>query len=392
MNILALDVETGGFSADRHALTQLALVACTVSRGKAEPVATFVHNVRPAPGLLLEDDAMAIQGHTRATLLRRPDQLTEAQLIEQMKDFLASLGEGWECAPFVAHNGKFDHGFLDALCRRTSTPLPARDVFCTVERHKDLARRRIIAKPENNKLATLASLVDDLQEDVHDAGKDAIICARLFAWQEIKLAGTQSLIEGITADPVGLVYKHVPAATDGWWTKGPAQYPAKAPETSERRCDACGNATATWARQYRVVGARGGAGAITRFYACAQCKSDDTACFYSLGLDANENLQWQGSWSFLSGIASPATEKPKSSTEPAQATGPVFSCSKALVELHRRAKEGELPPLSGFRSKSGPIEDANRFVTGTFTVIREMLVDLERVNGAVIGTEKELNR
>lgn len=389
MKILALDVESGGYSADRHALTQLALVACTIGMGKAETVATFVHNVRPVPSLLLEDSALEIQGHTRATLLRRQGQLTEAQLVEQLKGFLSSLGDGWECAPFVAHNGKFDHGFLEALCRRTGTPLPARDVICTVERHKHLATRKLIAKPENNKLKTLVQQLGLAQSESHDAGQDALLAAHLFAWQEARLATTQSLMEDATSDPIGLVYKHVPAAVDGWWTKGPKEYPARAPETcqlskSEPKCQRC-QSPATWVRQYRVLSKRGGAGAPCRFYACATCKSDETACFHSLGLDGSENLQWQGSWSYVSGI-SPET------TPPVAPPGPAFSCSKSLVELHRRAKAGELPPLSGWRAHSGQIEDANRFVTGTFSMIQRMLKDLEMLNGAVIGVEKELSK
>lgn len=396
MKILALDVETGGFSADRNALTQLAIVACTISAGTAHPVDTFVRNVRPAPSLLLEDSALEVQGHTRATLLRRPGQLSEAETVEEMKRFFAGLGDGWECAPFVAHSGKFDHSFLDALCRRTATPLPARDVLCTIERHKDLARRHIIAKPENNKLKTLVQQLGFTQNDAHDAGQDALLCALLFAWQDAKLASTQSLIEELTADPVGLVYKHVPADTDGWWTKGPKEYPAKAPEAKgsgdDRKCPSCGKPEATWFKQYRLGSNRNTSlGAIQKFYSCGDCKRRGIDIAGALGLSSDERVVTVGEWKYSTPNTERELEEPQAAPSPSDpkpaASGVRFSCSRELVELHQKAKNGKLPALTGWRSHTGGIEDANRFVTGIFKNIAQQLEDLERINGAVKGVE-----
>ena len=390
MKILALDVETGGFSPDRHALTQIALVACTISMGKATPLNQLVRSVRPAPGLLMEDSAMEIQGHTRHSLMSRPDQLGEDQIVSALKSFLGALGDGWECAPLVAHNGKFDHGFLEALCRRTGLPLPARDVLCTVERHKHLAKKSLIAKPENNKLGTLVKLIGMSQSDAHDAGQDALLCAHLFAWQEVKLAGTQSLMEETAPDAVGVVYKHEPAATDGWWTKGAGDYPAKAPETGTRLCESCGAMEATWFKGYRFGSTRNShMGPVERFYACGPCKQAGVNIGNAIGPGSGEYIAEVGEWKY----SSPETTKPPEIANPQRRgiEGGLFSCSKELVELHKRAKAGELPSLSGYMMRSGPIEDANRFVTGAFGNIQRTLEDLQRINGAVIGTEKEIS-
>ncbi len=323
MRIIAFDFETGGLSADRHAITQLAVVACearpsgvtipTLDRSQVERFVR-VWTVRPAPGLMIEEDALRIQGHTRQSLLRRPEQVTEAQLMKQLQEFFAGLDENFACAPLVAHNAKFDHGFLDALCRRAKAPLPARHVLCTLERQRELVRRKSVAKADNNKLGTLAKLLGLEQDEAHDALQDTKLCAALFAWQEHLLASSGNLLEESDDKLVGLVYEHVPAATDGWWTAKVGTFAKHGEEFP-----------------VKPVGAP-----IT------------------------------------------ATIAPAKPTPP-ETPRPVFSVSKELCELHRRAKGGELDRVEGFSSRSGPVEDANRFVIGAFRNILSTLEDLEKL-------------
>ena len=57
----------------------------------------------------------------------------------------------------------------------------------------------------------------------------------------------------------------------------------------------------------------------------------------------------------------------------------MFFVSKELCDLHRKAKGGELERVEGFSSRSGPVEDANRFVVGAFRNILATLEDLEKL-------------
>lgn len=391
MNIIALDFETGGLSPDRHAITQLALVACRVSGGKAtiptldrSEVGRFVRvwSVRPAPSLMIEEEALRIQGHNRGTLLARPNQVPEAVLITQVQEFLAGLGEGWECAPFIAHNAKFDHSFLEALCRRTRKPLPPRSALCTVDRQRELVRRKAVAKAENNKLGTLAKLLGLKQDEAHDACQDAKLCASLFAWQEHLLAGSGNLLGETEGKLVGLVYEHEPAAADGWWTRHGEEFPIKAPEASHPQgkvCGGCGS-SAQWRRPYRL-GARRGAGSppMHQFFACDKCKANDIAIANAIGLSGDERVTWEGEWFKLilspSAVATIAPAKPAATEAPK----PFFSCSKDLCELHRKAKSGELVAVPGFSTRTGPVEDPNRFVIGAFRSIQMHLEDLDKL-------------
>jgi len=298
MRIIAFDFETGGLSPDRHPITQLAVVACEAHGSGTVKVPTLdrsevgrfvrVWAVRPAPGLMIEDRALEIQGHTRTSLLRRPNQITETDLVKELQEFFGGLPEGFECAPFVAHNGQFDHDFLSALYRRHNIPVPARDALCTIVRQRELVRRKTVAKTENLKLSTLAKSIGLTQDEAHDALQDTKICAALFAWQEHLLASSGNLLDEASAEPVGRVYKH---------QSSPAV------------------------------------------------------------------------------VQSP--QKPTSDTKPAPK--PFFSVSKQLCELHRKAKSGELEKVEGFSSRSGPVEDTNRFVIGAFRNILSTLEDLEKL-------------
>lgn len=388
MKIIAFDFETGGLSPDRHAITQLALVACVASGGTVivptqdrSEVGRFVRvwAVKPDPRLMIEEEALRIQGHNRGTLHARPNQLTESQLVAEIQAFFAGLPDGWETAPLVAHNAKFDHGFLTSLCHRQKAPLLPRHAICTVERQRELVRRKLIAKGENNKLATLAKLIGHKQAEAHDALEDTKLCAGVFAWQEKLLASSGNLIDDKAEDTVGIVFRHEPSALDDWWTKHGEEFPAKAPaHPLGKVCAACGQ-PAQWRRPYRL-GARIGAGfpPMHQFFCCAACKANDASISDAIGLSGDEVLTWAGEWFEL--ILTPPTAKiagPKPAT--AETPRPVFSVSKELCELHRKAKDGALTQVPGFTSRSGEIEDANRFVVGAFRNILNTLEDLEKL-------------
>lgn len=184
MRFLAFDVETGGLSPEKHALTQLAAVACTdEGTGRATVVEQIALPVRPLPHLLLEEQALAVQGHTRTSLAARPLAVPEREVVRLFLRWLEGLGEDWHGAPLVAHNAPFDAGFLLALLRRTGGDLRERPLLCTLERQKALQSRGQIPRG-STKLRDCVERLGLVQADAHEALADATLAAHLFVWQE----------------------------------------------------------------------------------------------------------------------------------------------------------------------------------------------------------------
>lgn len=329
MRIIALDFETGGLSPEYSAITQLAVVATCTAAGKATFHQSRSWAIRPATGLTLDDNALAIQGHTKATLMRRPNQLTEAVAIRALLQWVDTLGSDWETAPLVAHNAQFDHGFLQHLCQRTNTPLLERDAICTVKRHRELVAKKLAPKPEAYKLGILAPLVGMAQSSAHDATEDAKICAALFAWQEPFYEGSLLGSEEIA----GRVYEHVPPAADGWWKQGPKEYPAKPVEGSA-----------------------------------------PVAVLTTEGmLAAADRLQ----------------DKIDSAPAPLPSISPnlPFAMSVDMVAMIKRARAGELPTPEGLSGVAGPIEDTNSYVLGCIRMIQRQVESLQKIQ-AVVGNNQ----
>lgn len=184
MHFLAFDVETGGLSPERHALTQIGAVACTFGEpGRARVQEQIALPVRPAPHLLVEEEALAVQGHTRASLAAREGVLPEREAAHRFTLWLEGLGEPWRDAPFIAHNAAFDRGFLLAMLRRTDQRIAPRPLICTMERQKAILRRGQI-QTRSMKLADCVQAMGLSQAPAHDARADALLAAQLFMEQE----------------------------------------------------------------------------------------------------------------------------------------------------------------------------------------------------------------
>lgn len=188
MHFLAFDVETGGLSPERHALTQIGAVACMIGEpGRARVQEQIALPVRPAPHLLVEEEALAVQGHTRASLAAREGVLPEREAAHRFALWLEGLGEPWRDAPFIAHNAPFDRDFLRALLRRTGGDLHMRPLLCTLLRQNTLIARGQIKKT-GLKLRDCVEGIGLSQADAHEALADAVLAAHLFCWQELQQA------------------------------------------------------------------------------------------------------------------------------------------------------------------------------------------------------------
>lgn len=133
---VVLDLETTGLSPDRDRITEVGAVRARGGEVIAE-LRTFVH-----PGVPIPAAVTAITGITDADVAGAPDVST---VLPTVVDFLGG-------AVFVAHNARFDLGFLRAAAARLGLPPLRPRVIDTAV----LARRLVRDEVRDMRLGTLA--------------------------------------------------------------------------------------------------------------------------------------------------------------------------------------------------------------------------------------------
>ncbi|MCG6116647.1 MAG: ribonuclease T [Aquimonas sp.] len=118
---VVVDVETGGFDAERHALLEIAASPIEMDAdGRVYPGEIVSTHVTPFPGAILDPKSMEITGIDVDHPLRGA--LEERAALDHL--FLpiraAARRHGCQRAILVGHNAAFDLGFLNAAVRRTS--------------------------------------------------------------------------------------------------------------------------------------------------------------------------------------------------------------------------------------------------------------------------------
>lgn len=114
-----VDVETGGFDADRDALLEIAAVAVGMDQeGKLYPHPVVSTHVEPFPGANIDPRALEITGIDPDNPLRAA--LSERAALDHIFQAVRAAVRGNECqrAILVGHNAAFDLGFLNAAVRR----------------------------------------------------------------------------------------------------------------------------------------------------------------------------------------------------------------------------------------------------------------------------------
>jgi len=114
-----VDVETGGFDADRDALLEIAAVAVGMDQeGKLYPHPVVSTHVEPFPGANIDPRALEITGIDPDNPLRAA--LNERAALDHIFQAVRAAVRGNECqrAILVGHNAAFDLGFLNAAVRR----------------------------------------------------------------------------------------------------------------------------------------------------------------------------------------------------------------------------------------------------------------------------------
>ncbi|MBB5209402.1 ribonuclease T [Chiayiivirga flava] len=118
---VVVDVETGGFDAEKHALLEIAAVPIEMDDdGSVRCGPTVSAHVNPFPGAVVEPRALEITG----IILDHPfrNALDERAALDHVFVPIrqAVKREGCQRAILVGHNAAFDLGFLNAAARRVA--------------------------------------------------------------------------------------------------------------------------------------------------------------------------------------------------------------------------------------------------------------------------------
>lgn len=117
---VVVDVETGGFDAERHALLEVAAIPIEMDEdGNVFPGATAATHVMPFPGALLDPRALEVTGIDIDHPFR--DAVDEKAALDRIFRPVREAVRRNQCqrAILVGHNAGFDLGFLNAAVRRT---------------------------------------------------------------------------------------------------------------------------------------------------------------------------------------------------------------------------------------------------------------------------------
>lgn len=160
---IAFDFETTGFSNYNDRIIEIGAVYFE----NGVPVKTFGTLVNP--GMLISPAASSVNGITDAMVEDAPN---DEQAAAQFADFLGEAMMG--NIPLVAHNAKFDLGFLLAMFKRHGYD-------CDLRSYDTMAISRSYLSLESNKQNDVAAHFGLVNENAHRALDDALTCGKIFA-------------------------------------------------------------------------------------------------------------------------------------------------------------------------------------------------------------------
>ena len=115
---VVIDLETGGFENEKHAVLEIAIVLLDWSENQIIPGSTYHWNIEPQPNLIIEEASLAITGIDLSDPNRNAIQ--EDKAIRECFKIIRRAVKNAKCqrAILTAHNAHFDHGFIMAASDR----------------------------------------------------------------------------------------------------------------------------------------------------------------------------------------------------------------------------------------------------------------------------------
>jgi ribonuclease T len=186
-----VDVETGGFDAERDALLEIAVVAVRMdSSGLLVPEPAVSANVEPFPGANIDPRSLEVTGIDPDHPFRGA--LPERQALDHVFNAVREAVKVAECqrAVLVGHNAAFDLAFLNAAVRRVAhkrNPFHPFSCFDTATLGGLAYGQTVLSK------AAIAAGINFDTREAHSAVYDAERTAELFCeivnkWRRLELA------------------------------------------------------------------------------------------------------------------------------------------------------------------------------------------------------------
>ncbi|GAB2197659.1 ribonuclease T [Sessilibacter sp. MAH4] len=183
-----VDVETGGFDAQRDALLEIAAVPVKMdASGLLIPGSTYQYHIEPFDGANIEQSALDFTGIN----LEDPDRASEPEsyaMTELFKHVRKAVKDN-DCtrAVIVGHNAHFDLGFVNAAAERSDlkrSPFHPFSCFDTATLSGLAFGQTVLAK------ACQTAGIDFCNRSAHSAAYDAEKTAELFClivnrWKEL---------------------------------------------------------------------------------------------------------------------------------------------------------------------------------------------------------------
>lgn len=195
---VVVDVETGGFDWNRHALLEIAAVPLDLDDdGQLVLGQTACVHLQPAPGTEIDPKSLAVTGIQldHPFRLAKPEKDALDHVFNAVRN--AVKRHGCQRAILVGHNAHFDLNFLNAAvarARHKRNPFHPFSVFDTVTMAGLAYGQTVLAR------AVQAAGLQWNAADAHSAVYDAEITAQLFcrianAWPRLSPAATVATCE-----------------------------------------------------------------------------------------------------------------------------------------------------------------------------------------------------
>jgi ribonuclease T len=185
---VAVDVETGGFDAQRHALLEIAASIIRMDEdGRLVPAPTISCHVLPFVGAELDPRALAFNGidpdHPFRDAVPEKEALT--RILTPIRKAVKS--SGCNRAILVGHNAAFDLGFIKAAVERTGfkrSPFHTFSVFDTVSLAGLAYGQTVLARAA--RMAGLGWEDGEAHTAIYDVEQTArLFCRIVNRWQDM---------------------------------------------------------------------------------------------------------------------------------------------------------------------------------------------------------------